>query len=260
MTVGAVLLGAVLIGAVVLSRGGSPSTGDLNTPQYTVPKDAPQDGMTLGSANAPVTLEIWSDFQCPSCGVFARETEPLLWETYIPNGTLKMVYKDAAFQGRKSSDPYDESVEAAAAARCAGQQSQYWQYADWLFWNQNGENLGAFKPARLQQIADAVGLDRTAWDACVAGGTQQPLVKASTDAAVAQGIDSTPTLYLNGVKYVGAMPYSQLAPLINAAAASAAPSGSAGASAGTSPSPAPSPSPSPAASSSPSPSGVSPSP
>jgi protein-disulfide isomerase len=242
VTIGAVLAGVVLIGAVVLSNGGvGGGSTTLTAPKYQVPSSIPQEGMTLGDTNAPVTLEVWSDYQCPGCGVFARDTEPLLWDPYVAPGTLKIVYKDAAFQGRKvPNNPFDESVEAAAAARCSGNQGQYWQYSEWLFWNQNGENQGAFTASKFQQIADELGLDRTKFDACVASGTEQTAAKASTDDAVAQGIDSTPTLYLNGTKYVGAMPYSQLAPLIDAAAAAASPaaSGSPGASpSGASPSP-----------------------
>ena len=100
----------------------------------------------------------------------------------------------------------------------------------------SGENLGAFNASKMQAIADQLGLDRTKFDACVASGTEQAAVKAQTKDGVAKGIDSTPTLYLNGTKYVGAMPYSQLAPLIDAAyaAATGSPSPSTSPSAGAS--------------------------
>ena len=71
---------------------------------------------------------------------------------------------------RKSSSPYDESVEAAAGARCAAEQDGYWPFQDWVFANQNGENEGAFAAARLTSMASAAGLDVTTWKACVATG------------------------------------------------------------------------------------------
>jgi protein-disulfide isomerase len=243
LTIAAVLVGAVLIGVVFLTQKPTGAgSAVLTTPAEVPPSSLPQDGMMLGDANAPVELDIWSDYQCPACDYFATQTEPLLWDPYVATGKLKMVYKDAAYQGQKSSNPYDESVEAAAAARCAGQQGQYWQYSAWLFANQSGENLGGFTAAKMQAIADQLGLDRTKFDACVASGTEQAAVKASTQDAVAKGINTTPTLFLNGTKYVGAMPYSQLAPLIDAdyAAATGSPSPSAspsGGASGASPSP-----------------------
>ena len=200
----------------------------------------------MGDAAAPVTLEVYSDFQCPACRTFAESTEPLLRETYVVKGTLRIVYKDAAFQGARGSDPnYDESVEAAAAARCAGQQGEFWEYHDWLFANWDGENQGAFRAERLQAIADEIGLDRAAWDACVASGTEQAAVRSATKEAVAAGVTLTPTLKINGQVIQGAATYTQLVPVIDAAAAAAASPSPASPSPAASSSPATSPSPSP---------------
>ncbi len=59
-----------------------------------------------------MTLEVWSDFQCPVCGQFATLVEPQLISTYVTPGTLRIVHHDAAFQGAKVSSSYDESVES----------------------------------------------------------------------------------------------------------------------------------------------------
>jgi protein-disulfide isomerase len=241
-TIGALVVGAIFIGAVLFFQnqdGGGDGTlpFGLQAPADEIPANVTVDGSTMGSATAPVLLEVYSDFQCPACGTFATETEPLLRETQVAAGTLRIVHKDAAFQGRRGDPSYDESVEAAAAAHCAGEQGSFWEYHDWLFANQDGENDGAFRDERLKAIADAIGLDRTEWDACRATGEQQDAVIAATDEAVASaGVQVTPTLFLNGTKYEGAVPYTELAALISEAAAAASPAPSA------SPSPSPSPS------------------
>ncbi len=244
ITAAALVIGVVIIGAVVFLQNRPSGDGSLPlglvAPTDAIPAGMKVDGQVAGDPNAPVTLEVYSDFQCPACRIFAEETEPLLRETYAVPGTLKIVYKDAAFQGRKSGSSYDESVEAAAAARCAGQQGEFWTYHDWLFANWDGENQGAFRAERLQAIADAIGLDRTAWDACVASGTEQAAVRAATDESVAAGVQSTPTLNLNGEVIVGAATYSQLSPKIQALAA-ASPSASPAASGSPAASPSPSP-------------------
>ncbi len=179
------------------------------------------DGRTLGKAGAPVTLDVWSDYQCPACGQYARTVEPVLISSYVTPGTLRIVQHDAAFQGARAGGTYDESVEAGAGARCAAAQNGFWPFHDWAFANQSGENQGAFAAARLQSIATSAGLDVAAWDACRATGEQQAAVRAETQQGVAQGLSATPTLYLNGQAIVGLHSAAELGKLIEAAAASA---------------------------------------
>jgi protein-disulfide isomerase len=215
-------LGVVLLGALVLLRGGpaKADTSSLLSPSTPTPV-ALADGRSIGKADAPVTLDVWSDFQCPACGELARTVEPLLVSRYVTPGTLRIVYHDAAFQGAKSSASYDESVEAAAGARCAAEQGRYWPFQDWTFANQAGENKGAFAAGRLKAIATAAGLDLGAWDACLATGEQQTAVRSETTQAVAQGVSATPTMILNGQTIVGLRSASELGGLIDAAAAAA---------------------------------------
>ncbi|HEY6058688.1 MAG TPA: thioredoxin domain-containing protein, partial [Candidatus Limnocylindrales bacterium] len=68
--------------------------------------------------------------------------------------------------------------------------------------------------------------DLAAYDACMTDGSKQSAVKAETDQTQQLGIDSTPTLYVNGVRNTGALGYDQLAQLIRAAAANPSPAAS----------------------------------
>jgi protein-disulfide isomerase len=226
VTAGFGLVGVVIIAVLLIAQGTAPKSTDitgLQSPIGQVPAGL-ADGRTLGKPDAPVTLEVWSDYQCPVCGQFAELVEPSLVRTYVANGTLKLIDHDAAFQGARSSSTYDESVETAAGARCAADQNLYWQFHNWLFANQVGENEGAFRDARLRALATRAGLDLTAWDACRATGQQQAAVRAETKAAVAAGVNATPTLKLNGQVMVGLHSAAELGALIDAAIAT--PSGS----------------------------------
>jgi protein-disulfide isomerase len=213
-------LGIVLVGALILLGSGTtkPDAGSLVTPTSPTPI-AMADGRSLGQADAPVTLELWTDFQCPICGQFARSVEPALVSRYVTPGTLRIVHHDAAFQGAKSSSAYDESVEAAAGAWCAADQGGYWSFQDWAFANQSGENQGAFAAGRLTSIASAAGLDVTAWKACVATGGRQTAARSETAQAVAAGVNATPTMSINGQVIVGLRGVTELSALIDAAAA-----------------------------------------
>jgi len=212
----AVIAGLALIIALGQNQVSTPSA--LNTPPTSY-NAALVNGEDLGSADAPVTLEIWSDFQCPFCSQLARTYLPQLVSDFVVDGELRLVPRDVDFVGR--GDP-NESVEAAVAASCAAEQGKYWQYHDILLWNQIGENRGAFSETRLGQMADQVGLDRRSWDQCRTDPAREAAVAATTSEAIAAGINGTPTLVLNGVTISG-MPrtYKDLADSVLAALATA---------------------------------------
>jgi protein-disulfide isomerase len=105
----------------------------------------------LGNQTAPITIVLYVDFQCPFCGKFFKETEQTALANYIKNGKVKLVSRDFAFLG-------SESQKSAEAARCAGDQGKFWEYHDYLFNHQNGENKGNFSSLNLKTYAKALGL------------------------------------------------------------------------------------------------------
>jgi protein-disulfide isomerase len=201
MTGLAVVAAAVMIIVLSQTTGQSPAS-DATT--LVVPTTGYRadliEGETMGRADAPVTLEIWSDFQCPFCGQLARTYLPRLVSDFVASRQVRIVTHDVDFLGRGNRN---ESVEAAVAAGCAADQGRYWQYHDFLFWNQNGENEGTFSGARLQAMADRIGLDRPSWDSCRIDPRQAQAVAATTSQALSSGINSTPTLALNGTAAAG---------------------------------------------------------
>ena len=235
MTGGAIVVAIAALLLVVRPWAGSSQAGSgdlplgLVRPTATVPTGL-ADGKALGSPGAPVTVDIWADFQCPVCGRLAREVEPRIVTDFVQKGIVRIVAHDFAFLGARNTP--DESLAAATAARCAATQSHFWEYANFLFWNQDGENKGAFRQERLLAIADAVGLNRTTFEAClkdaaVPRGVQQETVEGAT-----LGVTATPTLFVNGQEMRGLPTYDQLAAAINQAAGSATP-GPLGSPAGT---------------------------
>ena len=150
-------------------------------------------------------------------------------------GILRIVQKDLAFLGRGGAD--DESRLAASGAVCSNQQDKYWDYALWVYNNQDGENAGGFRRERVKAIAEAAGVDVTNWDTCIDAPETVAEVAASTNEGVGLGIDSTPTMFLGGQKLVGLQTAEQLGALIEAEAAkaTASPAASPAASASTAP-------------------------
>ncbi len=163
-------------------------------------------GRVLGSADAPVTIDLYSDFQCPIC----RRAELMLKSLaakFIDTGKAKVVYHNFAFIG-------NESVRAAQAAECANDQGQFWTYATHLFDNQTGENVGAFSDANLKRFAQELKLDTAAFDACLDSNKHAALIQQELEQGRALGIKATPSFFLNGQFIEGLLPPDQFAAAI----------------------------------------------
>ena len=117
--------------------------------------------------------------------------KPQLVSEYVEPGTIRFEYRDYAFRG-------PEAVRAAEAAACAADQGAYWRYHDTLFLNQSGPN--SFSDERLKQMAETLGLDSGEFNSCLDGGEKREAVERSTAEAQAQGVDSTPTVFINGTE------------------------------------------------------------
>jgi protein-disulfide isomerase len=232
-----VALGLVAAGAWFALRGPSvPAPGPAAPPAPTAGAAAAgtyrgqvvgttaEGDPTWGPANAPVTMVVYSDYQCPNCRQFALEVMPWLGARWMPTGLVKVVFRDFVVRG-------PESQQAAEAAVCAGEQGQFWPYHDLLFQAQQGENSGAFAPDRLAALATAVGLDRATFEACVVSGRARTRVDAATAQARQQAFEGTPAYVINGRTTSGAIPVERWEELFKLYAAQygvAVPAGPAG--------------------------------
>jgi len=162
----------------------------------------------LGEQSAPVTVIEYSDFQCPFCGKFFKEIEPTLREKYIKTGKVKFIYRNFAFLGQ-------ESLWAASAARCAGEQGKFWQYHDYLYGNQSGENQGAFNKSNLKGFASVLGLAQEKFDSCLDSEKYTGAIEKETKEGSAAGVSGTPASFINGTLYPGALPVAAFTKIID---------------------------------------------
>lgn len=184
----AIVVAALLVVLSQLGGAGSSSGGDVGEFYSGIP----QDGTTLGSANAPVTVYLYEDFQCPFCGQFSRDMFPRLVDDYVRGGEVKLVSETMAFLG-------PDSVTAARAALAAGEQNRYWPYYTLLYENQGQENSGYVTDDFLRGLAEETpGLDVGKWEDQRAGNTFVDELEAVQSRAQASGINSTPTLVFEG--------------------------------------------------------------
>jgi protein-disulfide isomerase len=180
-----------------------------NAPALRVMIDAPRHQValnagdpSLGNASAPVTIVEFSDFQCPFCQRVAP-TLKRVRETY--GDKVRIVWKDFPL-----TQIHPEAFKAGEAAHCAGEQGKYWEYHDRLFANQQ-----ALQPDNLKKHAAELGLDAAKFNACVDSSKYGDRVREGVAQGSRLGVNSTPTVYINGRLLSGAHPYETFAALID---------------------------------------------
>lgn len=171
------------------------------------PEAAPE--LMLGSADAPVTMVVFSDYQCPYCATFATEQQPALVDGYVANGTLRLVWRDYPYLG-------EESVRAAVAARAAARQGRYWDYHEALYADDAWRADGASQQS-LVRLAAETGLDADRFAADLADPALREAVQADFDFALGLGVPGTPAFLINGTAFFGAQPVEAFEERIEAA-------------------------------------------
>jgi len=154
------------------------------------------DDPVRGNPQAPVTVVVFSDFQCPFCG----RIEPTLAEVQKTYGDkVKLVWK------HQPLPMHPQAIPAAEAAEAAREQGKFWEMHDKLF--QNQQQLGA-QP--YDQFAKELGLDVGRFDASRQSGRGRARIQEDQAVAGRIGVDGTPTLFVNGERIVGAVPFDTI--------------------------------------------------
>lgn len=162
-----------------------------------------------GDPKAKVTIVEYSDFQCPFCGRFYKNVLPSIVKDYIDTGKVKFVYKSLAFLGKESDD-------TANAAFCAREQNKFWEFHNYIFEHQNGENQGTFSIDNLKKFGAELGLNTTQYNSCIDTNKYSAQVKEEIAEANANGFNSTPSFAIGTQALVGAQPYEQFKTAIDA--------------------------------------------
>lgn len=190
----------------------------LVEPSFSFPPDQ-ANGATLGSATAPVTVNIWSDEQCPACADFWEFMPQSFVDEYLRSGKARIVFKDYPVVDTYVADGH-ESTLAAIGARAADRQGKFWQFIAYLLANQHGENSGWITQANLDRIARALDLDVGQFEQDCADSTLAQAVAASMPAAEALGINAAPEAMIEGhTSVIGAhsLTWADIAAAIDAA-------------------------------------------
>jgi protein-disulfide isomerase len=187
----AVAIVIVIIAIAISSSGGNdtkvtPREGRTTENLFT---GIAQNGITLGNAQAKVTIYEFADLQCPFCRQYTTSVFPQLVDKYVKPGKVKMVWRNLTFIG-------PDSVTAARAASAAGAQNKLWDFADLFYKNQGTENTGYVTDKFIQDIATQAAVDPNKMKADQSAPFVEQQLGEAQNQAQQFGINSTPSFLI----------------------------------------------------------------
>jgi protein-disulfide isomerase len=187
----------------------APVTAVAATPTPADEKEDPSLHVR-GPREAPVTLEIYGDFQCPSCAVTSQAIDDLQ-KQYA--GKLRIVFHEFPLA------MHNHAVDAARAAEAAGLQGHFWEMHDMLYQYQPIWSKATNPAYFFGAYANSLGLDVERFRADLQSPEVQTRVISDADAGAARGVKNTPTLYINGREVKTLFTFEKLQALIEEALA-----------------------------------------
>lgn len=183
------------VAALLLAGGGSPDPiGPLSQAEVSVGPDSTAWAAAVGPEDAPVTLREFADFTCPHCARFAALPGPALRRDYARSGQVRFLFYD--FPLRRQGN----SIPAALAARCAGDQGQYWAMHGRLFSEQQAWAADRSPEDRFADYAREIGLEMDAFNECYSERRFLEEIMASRQYGDQLGVTGTPALFVDGTQ------------------------------------------------------------
>lgn len=182
-----------------LTACGAADTGNAQTGSSGSDEIALTD-ITLGEADAPITIVEYASWTCPACLQFHTDVIPVLKSEYIETGKAKLVFREFP------TPPANLAVAGFALARCAGQDRYYDVIEDLFAAQTNVLNLarsGGDIEGAMRTLASSYNLDGDAFDECLANKDVTYAIGEAVMKGDSQGVNSTPTVFVNGQRMQG---------------------------------------------------------
>jgi len=153
------------------------------------------DGLHLGDPNAPVKVDVYSDFRCSACLYYVNNIEHDVIKNYVETGKVYYSFRNYLVI---DGDGTGASDRAANAAICASEQGRFWDYHATLYANQITESATLFTNERLVKMAENLKLDMTAFNACFDARKYESVIQADIADGRALQVSGTPSVVVNG--------------------------------------------------------------
>ena len=166
----------------------------------------------LGNKNAKVKIVEFSDFQCPFCRTFWKDTLSKIKTEYIDTGKVVIYYRHYPL----SFHPMAQA--SAEAAECANEQEKFWEFHDTMYEEQGkkGEGTIEYTNDDLKTWAGSIGVNTTQFNECLDNGKYKEKVAKDQSDGTTAGVNGTPGFFINGTSLVGAQPFESFKTAIEA--------------------------------------------
>ncbi len=189
----AIVIGLAVVGLIVYQRlQPNPAPASASGPVELNYEGQPR----LGPVDAPVTIAIFEDFNCPACRFFEETIFPQIERDYIRTGQAQLYFFNYQFLG-------PNSITAGLASLCAHDQNEaaFWEYKTMIYRVQEPNNQNWANPQRLQELASNIGdLDAVALRQCIDDRRFEERLTQNRNIGTAAGVQGTPSVFVNGVR------------------------------------------------------------
>jgi len=193
--VGAVVLVVALVVVVLLQTSRTSGAADAAAPANTTGNGYV---FAVGSADAPVTLDLYEDFQCPNCKALEEEVGSTI-DDLVAAGTVQVAYHGMAFLDTDDNDDYStRALNAAAVVAAEAGTDAYATFHGLLFANQPEEGGSGLPDDQLVDYAAQAGATGATVEAGIRDLVYGDWVSSATDEASQDGVTGTPTLFVDG--------------------------------------------------------------
>ncbi len=190
---------AAALSAIILTACGAANTGNAQGEPADSDALALTD-ITLGSDDAPVTVVEYASWTCPACLQFHTDVIPVLKSEYVETGKVRFVFREFP------TPPANIAVAGFALARCSGE-ANYYNAIDDLFQAQtnilNLARSGGDIEGALRSLASSYGIEGDGFTDCLSNKDVTYAIGESVMKGDSQGVNSTPTVFVNGEKLQG---------------------------------------------------------
>lgn len=198
--VGMIVLGVILTGGIIWAVLSAPAiSGPQGNPNLTF-NDA--NDPALGPENAPIVIRAFEDLECPACRGAKAGVDAMLAKY---GDRVRFIWND--FPLPPATHP--NARVAANAARCAEEQGKFWEMADLLYAEQSSWSKAGDVGASFRTYANRIGLDEQGFRACYDSRRHDNKIADDLAEGRANGVNSTPTFFVNNVMYAGSLSAAQ---------------------------------------------------
>lgn len=208
-----ILIAAILIsGTILYSKGFINFKSDQANIGGERIKVSVDDDPVLGNEKAKVTIIEFSDFQCPFCRQFWRDSFFNIKKDYVDMGKARFVYRDFPLSFHENAPLYAE------AAQCANEQNKFWEMHDKIFQEQDKKGQGTISGIALEDVkswAASLGFNLDQFNKCLITHKYKNEIDKDFNDGSRAGVSGTPTTFINGRAVVGSQPYSVFKSIID---------------------------------------------